>query len=84
MSSTFIEAWLQDIAKHISQDIEIQRPSKRQRRQHPVTPDPSEDCPFAKMPPLSPTKRRARKEYIRLCMYYIFYGNGLSQSTGRL
>ncbi|KAH7232768.1 hypothetical protein BKA59DRAFT_427225 [Fusarium tricinctum] len=58
MSSTFIEAWLQDIPKHMSQDIDIQRPSKRQRRQHPVTPDPSEDCPFAEMPPLSPTKRQ--------------------------
>lgn len=58
MSSTFIEAWLQNIPKHISQDIEIQRLSKRQRRQHPVTPDPSENCLFAEMPPLSPTKRQ--------------------------
>ncbi|KAM0278503.1 hypothetical protein ACHAO9_012143 [Fusarium lateritium] len=58
MLSTFIQAWLQDIPKHISQDIDVQRPSKRQRRQHPVTPDPSESYPFAEMPLPSPTKRQ--------------------------
>jgi hypothetical protein len=57
MSSTFIEVWLQDIQKYISEEIDIQRPSKRQRRQHPVTPDPSE-CLFAEMFPISPTKRQ--------------------------
>ncbi|KAM0185000.1 hypothetical protein ACHAPI_012312 [Fusarium lateritium] len=58
MLSTFIQAWLQDIPKHISQDIDVQRPSKRQRRQHPVTPDPSENYPFAEIPLPSPTKRQ--------------------------
>jgi hypothetical protein len=61
MSSASIRAWLRNIPDHyISKDLDIERPSKRPRHQHPVTPDPSEDCFFAEMPPAqqSPTKRQ--------------------------
>ncbi|SPJ87904.1 uncharacterized protein FTOL_12373 [Fusarium torulosum] len=60
MSSASIQEWLQDITNYRNKDIDVERPLKRQRRQHPVTPDPSEDCRFAEMPPArpSPTKRQ--------------------------
>ncbi|KAK2669848.1 hypothetical protein RAB80_015374 [Fusarium oxysporum f. sp. vasinfectum] len=52
MSSASIRRWLRDIPDHnISKDHDLERPSKRPRYQHPVTPEPSEDCFFAEMPP---------------------------------
>ncbi|KAI3571339.1 hypothetical protein IWW34DRAFT_709897 [Fusarium oxysporum f. sp. albedinis] len=61
MSSASIRRWLRDIPDHnISKDHDLERPSKRPRHQHPVTPEPSEDCFFAEMPPAqqSPSKRQ--------------------------
>ncbi|RYC78182.1 hypothetical protein BFJ63_vAg18944 [Fusarium oxysporum f. sp. narcissi] len=60
MSSAAITAWLRDLPNEFSRDIKNGPPAKRQRR-HPVTPDPSEDCAFAPMPPRakSPAKRSA-------------------------
>jgi hypothetical protein len=59
MSSASIKAWLREIPDNRHQYTHLRRPRKRQRRQHPVTPDPSEDCAFA-MPPRrgSPSKRQ--------------------------
>ncbi|RYC80879.1 hypothetical protein BFJ63_vAg16227 [Fusarium oxysporum f. sp. narcissi] len=60
MSSASIRAWLRNIPDRHIKDLDIERLPKRQRRQHPATPDPSEDCFFAEMPPAqpSPTKRQ--------------------------
>jgi hypothetical protein len=59
MSSASIKAWLREIPDNRHQYTHLRRPRKRQRRQHPVTPDLSKDCAFA-MPPRcgSPSKRQ--------------------------
>ncbi|KAH7261572.1 hypothetical protein BKA59DRAFT_539321 [Fusarium tricinctum] len=59
MSTASIKDWLRKIPDDRHQYTHHRRPHKRQRRQHPVTPDPSEDCAFA-MPPRrgSPFKRQ--------------------------
>ncbi|KAF9771628.1 hypothetical protein IL306_010729 [Fusarium sp. DS 682] len=61
MSSASIRDWLKNVPDHyISNDLDIKRPPKRQRHQHPATPDLSEDCFLAEMPPAqsSQTKRQ--------------------------
>ncbi|PNP74439.1 hypothetical protein FNYG_12226 [Fusarium nygamai] len=59
MSSASIRDWLKSIPdNYISKDLDIERPPKRRRHQHPATPDPSEDCFFAEMPPAQPSQTK--------------------------
>ena len=61
MSSASIRRWLRHIPDHnISKDHDLERLSKRPRYQHPVTPEPSDDCFFTEMPPAqqAPSKRQ--------------------------